>query len=161
MAKIEYTETDRQGLDLVGPLWQKLNEHHKLCSRYFSEHYPRMTFDQRKKELLDKSRKGAIRIDLARDADTGELVGYCISTVTAKRQGEIDSIYVEDGYRHSGVGDNLVKRTLDWMKGFPVTRKKVEVIVGNKEAFAFYERYNFRPRSTVLEQVEVKEVDKS
>jgi len=47
------------------------------------------------------------------------------------------------------------------MKGFPVTRKKVEVIVGNKEAFAFYERYNFRPRSTVLEQVEVKEVDKS
>ena len=161
MVKIDYTETDRQGLDLIVPLWQKLNEHHRLRSLYFPGHYTRMTWDLRKKQLLEKSRDGAIRIDLARDGSTGTLIGYCVSTISEKRQGEIDSIYIEDGYRRHGIGDNLMKKALKWMDEHSVKGKMLEVASGNEEVFAFYSRYDFYPRSTIMRQVETKEANSS
>jgi ribosomal protein S18 acetylase RimI-like enzyme len=162
MAKIEYTETDKQGLDSIGPLWQKLIEYHKARSpQRFSGHYAVMTFDLRKKQLLEKSSKGSMRIDLARDTETGELVGYCVNTISGDRHGEIESIYVESDYRKSGIGENLMKRALKWMDDLSVTRKIVVVGVGNEEVFSFYSRYNFYPRATILEQVETKETDSS
>ena len=151
--KIEYLETNQQGLDLIGTLWQKLIEYHKTRFKHFAEHLERVTFDLRKKELLEKTRDGALRIDLAKDMNTGELVGYCVSTVSGNRQGEIDSIYIESDYRQSGIGDNLMKRTLRWMDDMQVTKKILVVGAGNEEVFAFYSRYNFYPRSIVLEQV--------
>ena len=117
-----------------------------------------MTFDLRKKGLLEKSKEGAIRIDLASDADTGELVGYCISTISRDRQGEIESIYIEPDYRESGIGDNLMKRTLRWMDECSVTKKVLGVGVGNEDVIAFYSRYSFYPRTTVLEQIETEDV---
>jgi len=157
MAKIEYTHTDEQGLDLVAALWQKQFEYHRALSQHFAGHFDRMTFDLRKKGLLDKSREGAMRIDMARDTDTGELVGYCISTIYRDRQGEIESIYIEPDYRGSGIGDNLMKRTLRWMDEYPVARKVLAVGAGNEGVFAFYSRYSFYPRTIVLEQIETGE----
>jgi ribosomal protein S18 acetylase RimI-like enzyme len=155
--RIEYTAMDEQGLEMAADLWQKLLEYHKSLSQHFSEHFDKMTFGLRKKGLLEKSREGAIRVDLARDTDTGELVGYCISTVSRDRQGEIDSIYIEPDYRGSGIGDNLMERALRWMDEYPVAKKVLGVGAGNEDVFAFYSRYNFYPRTTILEQVEAEE----
>jgi len=157
MTKIEYTHTDEQGLDLIAVLWQKQLEYHKALSRHFSGYLDKMNFSLRKEGLLERSRGGAIRADLARDADTGELVAYCISTISGDRQGEIESIYVEPDYRGSGIGDDLMKKTLHWMDEYPVSRKVLAVGAGNEEVFAFYSRYNFYPRTTILEQVETGE----
>jgi ribosomal protein S18 acetylase RimI-like enzyme len=157
MARVKYTQTDEQGLDLVAELWQKLLEYHKSLSQHFSGHFNKMTFRLRKEELLKKSREGAMHIDLARDMNTGCLVGYCISTISRERQGEIDSIYIEPDYRGSGIGDNLMKRALRWMDEQSVTKKVLGVGAGNEEVFAFYRRYSFYPRTTILEQVETEE----
>jgi ribosomal protein S18 acetylase RimI-like enzyme len=155
MAKeMEYTETGQDGLDSIAPLWQKLNDHHGAISRYFSERYPRHTFAQRKQELLEKSNGGAIRVDLACDAAMGELVGYCVSTVTAAGTGEIDSIYVEEDYRRGGIGDKLMTKALKWLAAQAVARKIIAVASGNEEVHAFYGRYDFYPRCTILEQVD-------
>ena len=151
---IEYTETDGQGLDLIEFLWQKLNDLHGELSEYFSASYPKNTFERRKQELLDKSAGGAMRVDIARDTDTRKIIGYCVSTISEASKGEIDSIYIEDGYRRSGIGDFLMRKALDWMDGKAVNRKVVEVIVNNGEALNFYERYGFYPRSTILEQID-------
>ena len=162
MVKIEYSETDEQGLDFIAPLWRKLREHHKARAlKVFSEHYEKMTFDLRKKQLLEKSRGGAIRIDFARDRNTGAAIGYCVSTITKKGQGEIDSICIEEGYRRCGIGDNLMKKALKWMDEHSVKGKMLEVASGNEEVFAFYSRYGFYPRSIILRQVEIKEVNSS
>jgi ribosomal protein S18 acetylase RimI-like enzyme len=158
--KIVYTETDAEGLDYIGPLWQKLREYHKARAlKVFSEHFEKLTFDIRKKQLLEKSRNGAIFIDLARDVNTKALIGYCVSTVSEKKQGEIESIYIEDGYRRNGIGENLMKRALKWMDVHSVTKKIIGVAAGNEEVFPFYSRYNFYPRVSILEQVEPKEVE--
>ena len=157
MIKIEYTETSEQGLDLIAALWQKQLEYHKSLSQHFPGYLDKMTFSLRKKGLLEQSREGAIHIGFAREADTRELVGYCISTISGDRQGEIESIYIEPDYRGSGIGDNLMKRALRWMDEYPVAKKVLAVGAGNEDVFAFYSRYNFFPRTTMLEQVETGE----
>lgn len=151
MVEIIYTETDQSGLDAIQGLWLKLMEHHKVRSLHFSKYYDGMTFEMRKLALLEKAQKGAMRLDLATEADSGRLKGYCVSSVVA-RQGEIDSLYVEQDLRHSGIGDNLMKKALDWIDKQSVTRKVIEVGSGNEEVFEFYARYKFYPRRTVLEQ---------
>ncbi len=135
---------------MVGDLWKKLNDDHRERSPHHANHYYGMTFEGRKKHLLEKSRNGALRVDLARDTKTNKLVGYCVSTVSETGQGEIDSIYVEADYRSLGIGDAIMKRVLAWMDVLAVTKRMVEVASGNEEAIAFYHRYGFYPRSVIL-----------
>jgi ribosomal protein S18 acetylase RimI-like enzyme len=152
--KIVYSETGENDLDLIKPLWGKLNEHHKARSRNFTAHFDRMTFDRRKDELLKKSAGGGLHIDLARDTETDGLIGYCVSSITADKHGEIESIYIEPDYRRSGIGDTLMKKSLKWLKECAVTRRILVVAAGNEEVFAFYSRHKFYPRAIILEQIE-------
>ena len=119
--------TDNQKLDLVAPLWQKLIIHHKLRSQYFREHFDMMTWEKRKRELLEKSKNGAMLVDLAKDAKTGAIVGYCVSTINANKHGEIESIFIEEIYRRQDIGDNFIKRALDWFDKHSITRRVIAV----------------------------------
>ena len=148
--EIEYLEKNQNDLDIIRPLWDKLNAHHITFSKYFKDTRAVTTFDMRKKQLMEKSYQGALRIDLARDAVTKEYIGYCVTSVDPEKQGEIESIYVEKDYRLSGIGDSLMTRALAWLE--TVTEKKTILTVaeGNEGVFAFYRRHNFYPRVTVL-----------
>jgi diamine N-acetyltransferase len=152
--KIEYLEKSPSDLEIIRSLWIKLKEHHKSFSHYFKDHYAGFTFEQRKQGLVDKSRGGDLRLDLARDQKTGEYIGYCVSTLTGEKLGEIESIYIEPPYRRSGVGDGLMQRALQWMDNNQAKKKILGVAEGNENVFAFYRRYGFYPRITVLEQKE-------
>ena len=154
MAEIEYTETDERGVDLTNELWRKLIEHHAALSRHFSSQIAKRTSEQRNKELLARFEKGNIHIDLARDTETGELVGYCISTISGDREGEVQSIFVEEEYRNNGIGDAMMRKALQWMNERSVTKKVIAVVFGNEEVFPFYSQYNFLPRATILAQVD-------
>jgi ribosomal protein S18 acetylase RimI-like enzyme len=151
---IEYSETDEQGLDLICSLWQKLNEHHEQRSRHFAGHFAQMTFEKRKRGLLDKVVAGKLHINLAIDGHTGEIVGYCASTVSAGKQGEIESIYIEQDYRRAGIGSHLLQRALDWMDKQGVIHKMLIIGVGNEEVVDFYHHFNFEVRSIIMEQVD-------
>jgi len=154
-SQIEYTEAGRQDLETISGLWQKLIAHHETLSPvYFASRYARMTFDQRKKQLLEKSENGALRIDLAGDKDTGEFIAYCVGTFSEQGQGEIESIYIDRDYRGLGIGDTLMRRALDWMDEHSVTKKLLGLGAGNEKVFAYYQRYGFYPRVTILEQVD-------
>ena len=148
--EIEFLEKDQNGLDIIQPLWDKLNAHHITVSKYFKDTRAVTTFDMRKKQLMEKSYQGALRIDLARDAATKEFIGYCVTSVDREKQGEIESIYVEKEYRLSGIGDSLVTRALAWLETVTVKKTILGVAEGNEGVFAFYRRHNFYPRVTVL-----------
>lgn len=152
MAKIYYVETDVQGLDLIKPLWEQLTKHHKSRSKYFKEIYDTFTFEKRKETLANKSKDGALRIDLAGDMDTGRYIGYCVSSISPDHEGEIDSIFIEEAYRSSRIGHSLMERALAWMDDHQVTVKRVAVAVGNEDVLEFYGRYGFLPRQVILEQ---------
>ncbi len=152
--KISYTEKDTHVIDIVAPLWQKLLDYHISLSEHFSEHFRLRTWAARKAELISKSKNGYMNIDIATDTNTGEIVGYSISTVSGQGHGELDSIYVESEYRHYGIGDSLMQRALKWMEEKQARTKILIVGAGNEKVFTFYGRYSFFPRSTLLEQKE-------
>jgi ribosomal protein S18 acetylase RimI-like enzyme len=140
MREITYTVTDAENIDIIRPLWKKLIVHHQERVRHF-------------KRLLEHAKTGTLRIDLAHDADKGKVVGYCVSTIDDKKQGEIESICVEPSYRRSGIAGNLMEKALKWMDEMSVEKKILVVAAGNEEVFAFYEEHGFYPRGTILEQV--------
>jgi ribosomal protein S18 acetylase RimI-like enzyme len=157
MKEIVYTDVGEQDLDAIGPLWWKLRRHHQdRAPEYFAGDFARMPFELRKKILLEKAAKGAIYIDLARESDTRTIIGYCVSSVTEKKMGEIESIYVEEEYRRHGIGDSLMQRALNWLETQGVVRVVLGVGAGNEEVFPFYRQYGFYPRTTILEQVDKK-----
>lgn len=150
--KIIYTVADAQGLEIIGDLWQKLHEHHKQRNKHFPGYYEMMNWEKRKQELLDKAVKGKIYVDLAWDVNTGKTVGYCVSTILETGVGEIDSIFILEEYRRSGIGANFMQKALQRMDDQSVMWKMVTVAGGNEEVFGFYSRFGFYPRFTMLAQ---------
>jgi diamine N-acetyltransferase len=94
MKQISYREVGIDGLDLIQELWELLRLHVKSSTTDFKDQVEHLTFQERKKSLLNKSKGGAIRIDLAEDQRKKIEVAYCVSSVTPEKVGEVDSIYV-------------------------------------------------------------------
>jgi diamine N-acetyltransferase len=143
---------DRDSLDLIKPLWEKLNRIHQGSSLHFKERYEKMDWDKRKSALIEKS--GKIMIDYA--IDEGEIIGYCIST-TDKHDlstGEIDSILVEKRYRKSGLGRRFMENAIQWLDSEGVKTKRLLVSVGNEKVLDFYRLFNFYPLHIILQKKE-------
>lgn len=138
---------------MIIPLWEKLTVHQGELSPYFRDYFVQRSFAERKAEILEKSKSGSLRLDMARDSDIRQIVGYCVSTINKNKQGRIESIYVEPHYRRSGIGKNLMRRALDWMNESRVTGKTLYVVVGNEQVFSFYQHFGFHPKAVMLEQI--------
>lgn len=149
---ITYIELDSNQIDSIKHLWEKLRDQHRELSPYFPERYVELTFQERKEDLLEKSEKGVLKIDAAYDESTERFIGYCISSISDEKIGEVDSIYLDKKYRSSGIGDALMKRSLDWMDQIGVETKRIMIAAGNENTLAFYSRYKFFPKHIILEQ---------
>lgn len=96
---------------------------------------------------------GSLHLDLAFDPRTaGRYVGYCVSSLSQEKSGEIESIFVSEEYRSHGIGSALVTRALAWFNENGSIRNRVSVSVGNERAWNFYKKFGFCPRMMVLEQ---------
>jgi len=152
MHAVSYRATGFSEIDLIRPLWEQLNEHHHDRASRFRSHYERIPFDARMSYFQKLHVEGQVRLDLAADAMTGKYIGYCVSSVSAENAGEMESLFVEVAYRSQGVGTTLVSRALAWMDSLGTVRNRVSVGAGNEAAWAFYRKFGFYPRMTVLEQ---------
>jgi GNAT superfamily N-acetyltransferase len=111
-----------------------------------------MRFEDRKIFFERLAGTGSLRVDLAVDPETGRYIGYCVSSLSREKTGEIESIFVEERYRNLGVGSHLITRALGWLNAGGSVRNRVSVGDGNEDAFGFYQKFGFFPRMTVLEQ---------
>lgn len=150
---ITYRSGDESLLDDIQQLWEALNRHHRDAAVNFKSHYEAFTFEQRKKNLLQKAKNGQLRIEIAVDQEVAQNVGYCISRVEFSGDAEMESLYVQDDYRGLGLGETLLSNASAWMDEMGAHTKTVSVAVGNEKAFSFYARFGFYPRKTLLEQV--------
>lgn len=147
---IEYIHGGIELLAEVKPLWEKLNLHHGSKSSHFSKRYENLTFETRQKKFLSEN-TSALGIDLVKDE--GKYVGYCISSLNNEHTGEVESLFIEAEYRGLGVGDELMKRALNWLDEKGAQKKIIGVAEGNEEVLEFYKRYGFYKRSIILEQI--------
>jgi ribosomal protein S18 acetylase RimI-like enzyme len=150
---IKYLQGDGKMLAEIESLWKILNQYHCERSKHFKEHYSGMTFELRKAQLLNKSRDGKLRVDLAVDQASGSAVGYVVSSMNAQKIGEVESIFVRAEYRGLGIGGSLLTKALAWMDQSGAVEKIVETSIGNEQAWRFYGRFGFLPRKTILKQV--------
>ena len=133
--------------DRVGPLWSELRRHHADLSPRWSASLLAITFEQRRADLVGKGTRGLLVCVATTTTPGGQDIGYCVSTITAERAGEVDSLYVIPSQRGCGVGHALMSAALDWFGGQSVGSIVVDVINGNEAAQQFYARYGFLPRT--------------
>ncbi len=152
MDDLEFVNGSRELLDLVQPLWEKLNKHHETSSTYFSDKFRNLKFEVRKNKFInDENLK--VKIDLIKDKEKAIYIGYCISTIDKDLIGEIDSLFVEEEYRKYGLGDKLMNKSLEWLNSNQVKTKIIGVAEGNENALGFYKKYGFYRRRVILEQI--------
>jgi GNAT superfamily N-acetyltransferase len=150
MANITYVSGNKALLNKIEPLWQQLNSHHFSCSPYFKDYYRTLTFQDRKRAILQRALGGEVRVDLALNGDAP--IAYCVSSIDRALTGEIDSIFVDAKYRGQGIGRTLMEKALAWLSSVGAKKKIVSVGVGNEQAYGFYAKFGFLPRRTMLEQ---------
>lgn len=156
MSTIDIITGGRELLDVVKPLWEKLNRHHEENSKYFADRFRSLEFEERKRKFMDDTNT-QVRVDLVKDLQNQVFVGYCISTVTTDMVGEIDSLYIEKAYRKYGIGDKLMCKALAWLESEKAVKKVIGIAEGNEQILAFYKQYGFRERKIVMEQMTKKE----
>ncbi|MDD3069836.1 MAG: GNAT family N-acetyltransferase [Methanoculleus horonobensis] len=150
---VDYRTTDISGIDVIHPLWNRMREHHRIRARTFRAFFESTTFDDRKAHFIRCAEAGDVRVDLACDPAAGRCVAYCVTSLSAERIGEIESLYVEEASRSQGIGTALIHRALAWLSESGSVENRVSVAEGNEEVLPFYRQFGFYPRRTVLEQV--------
>lgn len=152
MNNFEFINGSKELLNLVQPLWEKLNKHHEINSNYFSDKFKNLKFEVRKNNLVKDSNL-EIKIDLIKDMEKGLYVGYCISTINKELMGEIESLFVEKEYRKYGLGDKLMNNAIEWLNSKGAKTKRICVAEGNENILEFYKKHGFYKRRVVLEQI--------
>ena len=139
-------------LDLIAQLWMKLIQHHLELEPHFKDRFLKTNWEQRKKDISAKAKD--LNLAFVRDPKSEEIIAYCISTTEQEneKQGEIDSIFIEEAYRKSGIGEILMKNACDWLDSKAVATKKIRVSGSNESVIEFYKKFNFHPLYFILQQ---------
>ena len=135
-------------LDEIEPLWMQLRAHHAGLSETWRQSLLQANFPDRRSKLIAKGARG-LHVFLA--AESGIVVAYCVCTVAANGQGEVDSIFVDEMHRGSGVGYHLMDLAMQWLMKMQASPIVVDVLAGNEGALRFYERFKFQARTVRLQ----------
>ena len=134
-------------MDVIKPLWEKLNAVHSAESPYFGHHFETLTFSKRMHKF-DTVDEDDILIEIVKRDDVP--CGYCITTVIHDI-GELESLFVDEEERGNGLGRILAHRSIEWMKERKCREIKVSVSYGHESVFGFYQKMGFYPRLTYLQ----------
>jgi ribosomal protein S18 acetylase RimI-like enzyme len=135
-------------LDDVLELWSELNQFHIEKSLHFKDYYANLEFYSRKKQLETRAQQGAVFVIIAFAGE--QKIGHCVASFVDEI-GMIESLFVKPSYRREHVGSTLIESALEWLHSHDPRHINLKVAVGNEEAFSFYAKYGFKPRSTELQ----------
>jgi ribosomal protein S18 acetylase RimI-like enzyme len=85
---------------------------------------------------------------LAFDPDTGEATGMCLASLVGEDTGHITQVCVVPAVRGSGIGYELLRRSIAALAQAGAQRVSLTVTAANQNAIALYESIGFEPRRT-------------
>jgi len=154
--KVRYKVLPRTELSRIEPLWDKLNDHHMRTSTHFEAYYGLFSFEQRMEKFEDPNLRVRIEVATLEEQTKGGTghtpVGYSLSSITKRAEGELDSLFVERAYRRNGIGTRLAKKAFAWMDEEAALSKSLSVVYGNEEVLPFYRKFKFYPSRLELNQ---------
>lgn len=154
--RFEFSAGGAELLERIRPLWEELNRYQGERSTHYAEEFAGFSFPFRRRRLEEKARRGALRVEVARERGAARDAAYCVSSVTPDGTGEIDSLFVVERLRGRGLGSELVRRALGWMDVAGAAVQTVIVAEGNEQAFGFYAKFGFLPFSSTLARTEAR-----
>ena len=143
---MEIKEIDWNDINKIKALWEDLNAHHLLMSTNFKQFYSNFTFEKRIESLSKKERLITFVAQYR-----GENIGYCIASID-DLTGEIDSIFVKEQHRRTGIGSKLISFALQWLEKERCEIIRVGIAEGNEAAIGFYKRFGFAERMVVMQR---------
>jgi len=149
MKEFIYRRLDTTELPIIKDLWEELNLIHLTDSVYFKEHYASFSFAKRSKGWL-KLPEDDFHLLVAETKDSVP-VGYCVSTIDTNRKGEIVSLFVSTEFRRKGIGELLVRESMEWLNNKQHISIRLSVSYGHEKVLGFYQKLGFYPRLTTLE----------
>jgi diamine N-acetyltransferase len=105
---------------------------------------------QRDGGLLAKTIYGKLHIQLVYISNIQEPIGFCITSLSSDRIGEVEALYVLDEYQGNKLGAKLMQTSLQWLEENNALEQKLIVAVGNEQVFSFYQKFGFYPGYTTL-----------
>ena len=142
--RITIEELSLEQAEQIEPLWQQLNTLHHRHSIHFKDHFASFSFSDRLQQLTTKD-STVIFLALV----GAQKVGYCLCS-SHDDIGEIDSIFLDESQRSSGLGKLLVEKALQWFNEKGLSQLTVSIAHGNEEVIPFYEQFGFKPRLVVM-----------
>lgn len=140
-------DISKDKINRIRNLWEKLNKLHYEDSIYFEDHYESFTFEKRIESILNKDDEN-LKISVVNDGPS--FVGYCISSIDGKN-GEIDSIYIDEELQSRGYGKQLIKDHIKWMKEKGCDQIRAAVSFGHDSVIDFYHKLGFYERLVYFE----------
>jgi len=144
--------TDKNDLDLIQTLWEKLNKLHTELSPNFKERHKKMTWEDRKQNILKYAQE--LFLCYVEGINLKRIIGYCITTIDCESVGEIDSAYIDDKYRKLGIGKKLISEFINWVNKKEVKTQKIMVADGNENVLEYYSKFGFFPIHIILQKSE-------
>jgi ribosomal protein S18 acetylase RimI-like enzyme len=98
---------------------------------------------QRDGDLLAKTNDGKLHIQLLYTSNHQEPIGFCITSLSSDRIGEVEALYILEQYQGNNLGTKLLQNSLQWLEENNVSEQKLIVAAGNEQVFSFYEKFGF------------------
>lgn len=130
----------------IEPLWQELIWVLAEKTTTFQTEFRNKEFLKRIAPYLEKITEGYYLINVVVDPDSGKDIGYCFSSITKNKIGEIDSLYVNPNYQGLQIGAMLMERAITFFDEHHTVKDIVQVSEGNEDVMSFYQKYNFTTR---------------
>ena len=147
--KMVFHQGSLELLPNIEPLWLALRDHHARHSTHFREQLEELSFEGEKLALMQAHKTGNVGIFVASTV-SNNLMGYSICVRMKDRSGIVESLYVRPEIRDGGIGRELVRRSLVWLKKQNADPIRVRIAIGNEKARGVYERCGFRLRTYLL-----------
>ena len=133
-------------LDLIEPLWRKLDSLHQDLDVISGYKRQRTTWEQRRLQLAQKAQGGYL-FQIARTDEV--LFGYCFTSLDDSKKGEVDSLFILPEFHGRGFGTKFMEHALDWLRQTGCKNIEIWVHTGNTRAIEFYWRFGFATGPTM------------
>ena len=137
---IEYIDIEPSQIERIKNLWIKNKEYHEQTEPVFKKQYANLVFEDRMDAILKGEKE--LKITIAEEAEN--VYGYCISTISG-HVGEVVSLHVLESQRRKGIGEQLTKKHIEWLKSKSCKEIGLYVAAVNENTIAFYKQLGLNP----------------
>lgn len=136
-------------IDLIHGLWEMNRSYHENIATNFSHLYTDLNFEDRM-AFFNRIDSENLKVTLVYAKD--QPIAYCLSYIE-NGKGECASLHVDHAFRGKKVGQELVKRHLEWFEHRNCSEVEVAVACENMRTIAFYESMGFKPNTIHMQKI--------